>query len=253
MRAPTIETSPDWVVVDSVLCLKVTTKMEFDLVRRFLGVIAEVVAHELGAAQRLDVRLGDSAASEGQGGRGAENGRDTGNGVGMGNGRNAGSGHNDGSGYTAGAGGASSSGADGAGTLAKEGASETAIRPGAAAMSPEEAAVVAAVEKCFKGSLMAVSDAAAAGDSAPSIAQGGSRAVGSAQGGPAHADLSASGRANDLRRGNGFSGANAADAAASDATNASGETGIDGLGIQAPDKDGDEDSFYSDPFYDEPF
>ena len=126
---------------------------------------------------------------------------------------------------------------EGAGILAKEGASETATRPAAAAMSPEEAAVVAAVERCFKGSLVAVSDAATAGDSASSIVQVGSRSSGAVQSspqrGPAQAGLSESSEPN-------------ASVISSDERTKISES-------EASDKGADEDSFYSEPSYDEPF
>ncbi len=299
MLATTIEKSHDWEVVDSVLWLTVNTKMEFDLMRRFLGLIAEIVAQKLGSAQRLDVRLASSTSAGGQSSRGTGNSRGAGSGYNAGNGSSNGtvglvdsvrvsaglaSGHGVGQGVMAGSrdvepkGGAQGAeesavggevgalgaetgvlGAEGgprgneagsrfgrkgfldegAGFLAKEGASETATRPAAAAMSPEEAAVVAAVEKCFKGSLVAVSDAATAGDSASSIVQGGSTQVrgqsssAQTQSGPTHTGLSESSEPN-------------ASVSSSDERTKVPES-------EASEKDDDEDSFYSDPFYDEPF
>ena len=308
MLATTIEKSHDWEVLDSVLWLTVNTKMEFDLMRRFLGLIAEIVAHELGSAQRLDVRLASSTSGEGQGGRGTGNSGSAGSGYNAGSGSSSGvvglvdsvggsaglaSGHGVGQGVKAGSmeagpkggalggedsaaggeGGARSAEGgpqgnvggpqgnvggprsaeggprvgrrgflnEGAGILAKEGASETATRPAAAAMSPEEAAVVAAVERCFKGSLVAVSDAATAGDSASSIVQVGSRSSGAVQSspqsspqrGPAQAGLSESSEPN-------------ASVISSDERTKISES-------EASDKGADEDSFYSEPSYDEPF
>ena len=64
MLATTIDKSRDWHIADSVLWLTVGTKMEFDLVKRFLGIIAEVVARQMGAPQKLDVLIANAHGGE---------------------------------------------------------------------------------------------------------------------------------------------------------------------------------------------
>jgi DNA polymerase III subunit gamma/tau len=67
----TLEKSGSWRYEGGVLRATITTKMEYDLLRRFSGIIAEVLAQRLGTAQRVEFEL-----VEGSGGwAGLEQGR----------------------------------------------------------------------------------------------------------------------------------------------------------------------------------
>ena len=57
LLAATLEKSRSWQFRGEVLYISVSTPMEFDLLKRFLGIIAEVLAQRLGASRRIEVEL----------------------------------------------------------------------------------------------------------------------------------------------------------------------------------------------------
>ena len=57
LLATTLEKSRSWQFRGEVLYISVSTHMEFDLLKRFLGIIAEVLAQRLGGSQRIEVEL----------------------------------------------------------------------------------------------------------------------------------------------------------------------------------------------------
>ncbi|MCE5256756.1 MAG: DNA polymerase III subunit gamma/tau [Spirochaetaceae bacterium] len=66
MLATTIDKSKDWHVSNSTHYFSVGTKMEFDHTKRYLGIIAEVIAQKLGAPQKLEVLLAGEQGPERQ-------------------------------------------------------------------------------------------------------------------------------------------------------------------------------------------
>ena len=57
LLATTLEKSRSWQFRGEVLYISVSTHMEFDLLKRFLGIIAEVLAQRLGDSRRIEVEL----------------------------------------------------------------------------------------------------------------------------------------------------------------------------------------------------
>jgi DNA polymerase-3 subunit gamma/tau len=65
MLATTLDKSRAWAVEGNSLSVSVGTRMEYDMLRRFLGIIAEVMAARMGGPVKLEVKL--AAANEGEG------------------------------------------------------------------------------------------------------------------------------------------------------------------------------------------
>jgi DNA polymerase III subunit gamma/tau len=57
LLATTLEKSQAWRFRGEILHITVSTPMEFDLLRRFVGIIAEVLAQRLGGSQKIEVEL----------------------------------------------------------------------------------------------------------------------------------------------------------------------------------------------------
>jgi len=66
LLAATLDKSHSWTLKGDELSVTVSTAMERDLLKRFLGIIAEMLSLRMGAPSRLDVVMGASAAA-GQG------------------------------------------------------------------------------------------------------------------------------------------------------------------------------------------
>ena len=63
LLATTLDKSRAWQLGDDTLSLSVSTKMECDLLRRFTGIIAEVLAQRLGSAKKINVILAEEGAA----------------------------------------------------------------------------------------------------------------------------------------------------------------------------------------------
>jgi len=182
LLATTLDKSRAWALEEDALSLSVSTKMECDLLRRFTGIIAEVLAQRLGSSRKINVIL----AEEG----GASSGPASGDspfdlpGAGAGDARQGMDGSGGGSSVSAGAatfGGRESSlpgtfneRARGEAKRQANGGSEGERGPGAAVPSPEpvlsvsEREAIGLVERLFKGNRAGYSRVSpAAAESAP--------------------------------------------------------------------------------------
>jgi len=63
LLATTLDKSRAWALEEEALSLSVSTKMECDLLRRFTGIIAEVLTQRLGAAKKINVILAEEGAA----------------------------------------------------------------------------------------------------------------------------------------------------------------------------------------------
>lgn len=62
LLAATLDKSHSWALSDGELSVTVSTAMERDLLKRFLGIIAEMLSLRMGAPSRLDVVMGGAAS-----------------------------------------------------------------------------------------------------------------------------------------------------------------------------------------------
>ena len=67
LLATTLDKSHSWQLKDDVLQLSVSTQMECDLLRRFLGIVAEVLAQRLGSSKKINVILAGTEKPAGDG------------------------------------------------------------------------------------------------------------------------------------------------------------------------------------------
>ncbi len=63
LLATTLDKSRAWALEDEALSLSVSTKMECDLLRRFTGIIAEVLAQRLGSSKKIKVILAEEGGA----------------------------------------------------------------------------------------------------------------------------------------------------------------------------------------------
>ncbi len=67
MLATTLDKSRAWTLEGNSLSVSVGTRMEYDMLKRFLGIIAEVMAARMGGPVKLEVKLAVAEKGEGEG------------------------------------------------------------------------------------------------------------------------------------------------------------------------------------------
>ncbi|PKL06212.1 MAG: DNA polymerase III subunit gamma/tau [Spirochaetae bacterium HGW-Spirochaetae-9] len=65
LLATTLDKSHSWRLKDDVLAISVQTPMECDLLKRFLGIVAELLALRLGSPKKVEVRLAGEMQTDG--------------------------------------------------------------------------------------------------------------------------------------------------------------------------------------------